>query len=316
MATNHIAKPHRIILYVLPALLAALAGCGQTRVRTATDQLLMSDAVDRTVSQIDFSPLSGQKVFFDKAHIGTVKGVLFVNSAYVISSIRQQMVAAGCLLQDDLAGADYVVEGRVGALGTDGHEVTYGIPASTGLSTAASLLPSAPPIPMIPEISIARKNDYRGAAKIALFAYHRETRKPVWQSGVTVSSSDAKEAWVFGAGPIQYGTIYEGTRFAGDRIRNLLYRRRAARSKPKGTVSYYDHVDFAQVARKSRKREATSETIEEEFAEIPDLSPLSKEILSTSHSSETQDVIADPGLPAPPPTADDPSPGAKVKPQP
>ncbi len=316
MATDHIAKPHRIVLCVLPALLAALVGCGQTRTRMATDQLLMSDAVDRTVSQIDFSPLSGQKVYFDKAHILTVKGVLFVNSAYVISSLRQQMLAAGCLLQEDQASADYVVEGRVGALGTDGHEVTYGIPASTGLSTAASLLPSAPPIPMIPEISIARKNDYRGAAKIALFAYHRETRKPVWQSGVTVSSSDAKEAWVFGAGPIQYGTIYDGTRFAGDRIRNLFFRRRADRNKSKGAVSYYDHVDFAQVSRKEKKRKATSETIEEEFAEIPDLSPLSQEILSTPDSSETQHVIADPGLPAPPPPADDPSPDTAVKPKP
>lgn len=301
MVTNLIPKPQRSILWLAPALLAALAGCGQTRQRLATDQLLMSDAVDRTVSRIDFSPLTGQKVYFDTTYIPkTLKGLLFVNSDYIVSSIRQQMVAAGCLLQDDAAGADYIVEARVGALGTDGHEVTYGVPASTGLSTAASLLPNAPPIPMIPEISIARKNDYRGAAKIAMFAYHRETRKPVWQSGVTVSASDSKEAWVFGAGPIQYGTIYDGTRFAGDHIRNLLYRSDDDRDGARGAVSYYDHVDFGQIAKKAEERKERAEALEQQFVEIPELSPLSQEILSAPDPSRTRNQIADPGLPAPP----------------
>ena len=71
------------------------------------------------------------------------------------------------------------------------------------------MMPAAPRLPMIPEISLAKKNDSRGAAKIAVFAYHRETRQPVWQSGVAVATSTAKEAWVFGAGPIRYGTIYD-----------------------------------------------------------------------------------------------------------
>jgi hypothetical protein len=300
MAIDHIAKPHRTIFYVLPALLAALVGCGQTRTRLGTDQLLLSDAVDKTVSQIDFSPLSGQKVHFEEKYVRAVKGLLFVNAEYVISSLRQQMVAAGCLLQDDAKGADYIVEARLGALGTDGHEVTYGIPPSTGLSTAASLLPNAPPIPMIPEISVARKNDYRGAAKIALFAYHRETRQPVWQSGVTVAASDAKEAWLFGAGPIQYGSIYDGTRFAGARLRSLFWRRRVNRDKSKGEVSYYDHVDFAQVAKKAEERKAMAEALDEQVVETPELSPLSQEVLAAPEPSQTQHEIADPGLPAPP----------------
>ena len=33
-----------------------------------------------------------------------------------------------------------MLEARVGTLGTDGHNVSYGIPASTGLTDAASLL--------------------------------------------------------------------------------------------------------------------------------------------------------------------------------
>ena len=37
----------------------ALTGCGSTKSRTATEQLLMSDAVDRAIAQIDFSELAG-----------------------------------------------------------------------------------------------------------------------------------------------------------------------------------------------------------------------------------------------------------------
>lgn len=312
MYMDQITKSRRGVFCLLPLLVALMAGCGQTRTRTATDQLLMSDAVDRTVSQIDFRPLSGQKIFFDVSYIKTVKGVLFVNADYVICSLRQQMLAAGCLLQEDKATAEYIVEARIGALGTDGHEVTYGIPASTGLSSAASLLPNAPPIPMIPEISIARKNDHRGAAKIALFAYHRETRRPIWQSGVAVSTSDAKEAWVFGAGPIQYGTIYDGTRFAGDRIRNIFSRGRAEDGRPQGVVSYYDHVDFGRIAKKAEERKAMAEALEEQFVEIPELSPLSQEILATPDASRPQQVIADPALPVPP-VAERPSPEGEMQ---
>ncbi len=136
-----------------------------------------------------------------------------------MSSLRQQMSAAGCKLQDTADKADYVVEARVGALGTDLHDVTYGLPASNALNAAASVISSVPAMPTIPEISVANRNDQSAAAKIALFAYHRESRLPVWQSGIATAKSTAKDTWVLGAGPVQRGTIYDGTLFAGNRLR-------------------------------------------------------------------------------------------------
>lgn len=147
-----------------------------------------------------------------------VKGNGFVNSDYIISSLRQQMLAAHCFLTDSMDQAEYVAEVRVGALGTDSHDVTYGIPASSGLSNAASLVPNAPAIPMIPEISLAKKADEEAAAKIAVFAYHRDTREAVWQSGLCQARSSAKDTWLFGAGPFQSGTIHDKTRFAGEAL--------------------------------------------------------------------------------------------------
>ena len=71
---------------------------------------------------------------------------------------------------------------------------------------------------MLPEISLARKTDDSAAAKIAVFAYHRETRQPVWQSGLSVTRSTAYGRWIFGAGPFQSGSIYDSPQFAGGEI--------------------------------------------------------------------------------------------------
>ncbi|MFO0868988.1 MAG: DUF6655 family protein [Pirellulales bacterium] len=213
--------------WIVAALGLALVGCGATKSRTATEQLLMSDAVDRAVAQIDFRDLAGQKVFFetrylvntkDPQFLGNQKGLGFVNAEYVTSSLRQQMVAADLRLQDKIEEADFVVEARLGAVGVDNNEIIYGLPASAPLSTAASTMMGGPPLPTIPEISFARKNVQVGAAKVGVFAYDRRTRQPVWQAGISQAMSDARDSWVLGVGPFQRGTIYKGTQFAGTRL--------------------------------------------------------------------------------------------------
>lgn len=193
-------------------------GCGTTREKLATDQLLLSDAVDRSVANIDFSPLAHQKVYLDTQFIKfQSKGPVDTN--YVVSSIRQQLVVAGCLIQENKEDATYIVEARVGTLGSDQHDINYGVPASHSLNAAASLVSSTPLLPVLPEISLARKSEDMAAAKVAVFAYHREDRHPVWQSGTSVAKSQAKAKWFLGAGPFQSGTIYEGTHFAGNRLK-------------------------------------------------------------------------------------------------
>ncbi|TWT32003.1 DUF6655 family protein [Blastopirellula retiformator] len=202
---------------LLVGLLLA-AGCGTTSNRTLTEQLVSSHAVDEAIADIDFQPLRGEKVYLDPSYLKNVKGAGFVNAEYITSSIRQQMNAAGCLLQDKADDADFVVEARIGALGTEGHTVTYGIPSNNAVSSAASLLPAAPPVPTIPEIAFAKKSKTIGGAKIALFAYHRESRQPIWQSGIAQSLGTARDTWLMGAGPFQGGNIYERAQFAGSRL--------------------------------------------------------------------------------------------------
>jgi hypothetical protein len=215
-----------LLLSSLLVIGVGLPGCGTTKSVTATEQLLMSDAVDSTVEKMDFRPLSGYKVFLDTTYIAPAGKAIpglpmpanLVTSDYVISALRQQLTAAGCMLVDTKDTAEIICEARCGALGTDGHNVTYGLPANNFLSTATAFVPNSPPLPMIPELSIAKRDVKSAAAKIAVFAYDRETREPLWQSGVAQAGSNARDTWILGVGPIQYGSIYRGTRFAGKRI--------------------------------------------------------------------------------------------------
>jgi hypothetical protein len=101
-------------LAVVLTLLGTLVGCGTTKTQEATEQLTLSSAVDNSIAAIDFRPLTGQKVFFDDTYIKNHKTPSVVNADYVISSMRQQIMAAGCLLQEKIETADIVIEGRVG----------------------------------------------------------------------------------------------------------------------------------------------------------------------------------------------------------
>ena len=99
------------------ALSVLLAGCGTTKwsdsPRTATEQLLISDAIDRAISEIDFSVLADAKVYLDTRFIITV-----LDQNYVISTLRQHMLASGCIIQDKPDDATYVVEVRTGSIKT------------------------------------------------------------------------------------------------------------------------------------------------------------------------------------------------------
>ncbi|MBM4000847.1 MAG: hypothetical protein FJ297_15130 [Planctomycetes bacterium] len=218
-------------------------GCGTTQSNLATQQLLMSDAVDRAVGRIDFGILAGQKVFLDDQYIQNVKGLGFVNSEYYVSALRQQMFAAGCRLQDKVEEADIVVEARVGSLATDAHDVTYGMPASKALSSGLSTIPNVPDLPTMPEVSVGRRSDQVGAAKILVYAYDRPARVPIWQSGASVAFSDARNTWVLGIGPFQTGSIYHGPRFAGTKLR-APWRRSPESAPPKDVVPIDESYTF------------------------------------------------------------------------
>lgn len=218
----HRLRMHRptgiFILGFSLALIGSSTGCGTTHwsdtARTATEQMLISDAIDKAVSGIDFTVLASRNVYLDTKFIsGTV------DEKYIVSTLRQHMLASGCVIRETIDDAEFVVELRSGAVGTNRHQVLLGIP-QTNLMPGQSLFPMAPQ--SIPEISLLKRTGQQGVCKIAVFAYNRQTGHPVWQSGIRQTASNAKDIWVLGTGPFQSGTIYEGTKFAGERLNTPL----------------------------------------------------------------------------------------------
>lgn len=239
-----------VVAAALLALITLLTtvGCGTTKSFTATEQLLLSDAVDSTITKIDFRPLTNHKIYLDTKYSEaagkpTQGGALdskLVNADYVISAVRQQLLAAECMLVDKREDADLIVELRTGALGSDSHSVIYGLPA-TNIGSATGLIAGTPAIPAIPELALAKKDLRSAAAKVALFAYDRQTLEPYWQSGIAQAGSNARDSFFFGIGPFQSGTIYAAPRFAGKRLSNALWRRSSSTAKNNEPINGVDH---------------------------------------------------------------------------
>lgn len=211
------ARPILRQFFMVAAACAAIAasGCNVTKSRLASEQLVVSDAVDHAVSQIDFSPLSGRKVFLDKQFMPPTNApgkppANNSNVEYVTSSLRQQLLAYNCQLQDKAEDAEIIVEARLGALGADSNEQTYGLPTGTVLRTAvAAATPGGEALPAFPDLSLGKRNHQLGAARLGVFAYDRKSREPVWQAGVLTGNSQARDLWVLGIGPFQNGRIYD-----------------------------------------------------------------------------------------------------------
>ena len=188
-------------------------GCGTTKwsdtSRTGTEQLLISNAIDQVVAKIDFSPMRSKKCFLDTTAIAQT-----TDRDYLATTIRQHLATAGAILAENESNADYIVEVRAGAVGTDRDDLLVGIPATTLPALPATSYSAT----TIPEIPIIKRTKQRGVAKIALFAYNKTTGQPVWLSGNSQGESSARNLWFAGTGPLTRGTIYHGTTFAGNPV--------------------------------------------------------------------------------------------------
>jgi len=260
----------------LPLLLLLLAGCGTALQRQGTEQLLLSDSVDRAIDQLDLSGLAGRKVYLDTEYMKTFKGNnIYINSDYIISALRQKMTTSGLRVETTRTEADYILEARVGALGTDTMEVTYGIPSSNGIGAAANAVSGVPVMPVIPEMSFGKRNGAIGISKVVVYAYHRDTGVPVWQSGAAVARSDSRDSWLLGVGPLTQGSVYEGPMLAGNRI-NPPFGKKNTR-QPKRPLTIADRQQYVHPAVLERQladaKAATDKVVEQASQNVTPATP-------------------------------------------
>ncbi|MDE2228321.1 MAG: hypothetical protein KGL11_04690 [Alphaproteobacteria bacterium] len=146
------------------ALALLAAGCTTERQtepkRTATEEMLISAAADRAVSQVDTTAFRGKKVFVDASDY---KGL---GPEYTVAAMHEALLKGGAMLVGDRKSADAVVEMRNGAQSIDKREFLIGIPAfSLPIPLTANAL-------QIPEIALYAKAQDIGVSKLAVAAYN------------------------------------------------------------------------------------------------------------------------------------------------
>ncbi len=179
---------------VVCAAIVSLTGCTSTNssntARTATEQMLVSNAVDQSLSKVDFQAFGGRKVFVEEKYLDCI------DKNYVASSVRHRVLMQGGQIASKAEEADLILEVRSGAVGTNSSNSFLGIPQI-----------QIPGMFATPEIKLINRVNQSGTAKIGLVAYDAKTHQVLGDGGMSLAKSADNNWYVFGIGPWQNGSV-------------------------------------------------------------------------------------------------------------
>ena len=179
---------------VVCAAMVSLTGCTSTNssntARTATEQMLVSNAVDQSLSKVDFQAFGGRKVFVEEKYLDCT------DKNYVVSSVRHRVLMQGGQIASKPEEADLILEVRSGAVGTNSSNSFLGIPQI-----------QIPGMFATPEIKLINRVNQSGTAKIGLVAYDAKTHQVLGDGGMSLAKSADNNWYVFGIGPWQNGSV-------------------------------------------------------------------------------------------------------------
>ena len=158
--------------------------------RTGIEQLLISNAVDQSLSKVDFRPVSGAKVFLKTDLLDCV------DKNYVMLTMRSKLLASHCTLVDKADDAEIVIEIASGGVGTDRTDLVVGTP-EIPLGIMGS----------VPKVNFYERKKAMGTAKLAIIATDAKSKQPVINSGFSLARSDLQHWSVMGSGPVLSGSV-------------------------------------------------------------------------------------------------------------
>ena len=170
------------IICCAAAVCFMVSGCADPRItntgRNAVEQYLLTNAVDRTVSQMDFRMLSGEKIRIDYSNLTPQ-----TEKNYLQAILEAGVAAAGAIIALKAEEAKYVLRPVCAALATEDSKIMFGTPQ----------LPV--PIPdmslslVIPELPLFKRINRYGHCKLAIEVLEAKTNKQARVIGPVVSSS-------------------------------------------------------------------------------------------------------------------------------
>lgn len=170
------------IICCAAAVCFLVSGCADPRItntgRNAIEQFLLTNAVDRSVSKMDFRMLAGEKIRIDYSNLTPQ-----TEKNYVQAILEARVAAAGAIIALKAEEAKYVLRPVCAALATEDNKIMFGTPQ----------LPV--PIPdmslslVIPELPLFKRINRYGHCKLAIEVLEAKTNKQARVIGPAVSSS-------------------------------------------------------------------------------------------------------------------------------
>ena len=189
------------------ALLAGLAsGCVNKQrmtqpAQSVGEQLLLSTAIDRTLSELDMEAIGRLKGF--KVYLSTTY-LKALDQEYLIGSLRDLLFSSGVLVVDDPEQAQMIVEVRSGANSLDSATVTAGIAEDQALPNPVTGAPVA-----LPELALFKKENNVSVTTVALVAYHADTRVHVFSSGTLLGGAYDRHYQILGLLRLRFTDVPE-----------------------------------------------------------------------------------------------------------
>lgn len=162
----------KILFVSLTAIFAVLfTGCTEPGItntgRNAVQELLLANAVERGLDQMDFRPLAGKKVTLDYVYLAPQ-----IYKEYFQACAETCLYTSGAAIVAKADEADYIVRLYVGTLATEHTTWNIGTPElpvpipDTSLNIA------------IPQLSLVKRITRNGVARFSALVLDAKTKKP------------------------------------------------------------------------------------------------------------------------------------------
>jgi hypothetical protein len=162
------------------ASVALLSGCSLSQdrsktARTGIEQLLLSQALERSLATLSLPLPDGATIMVDPAALNE-------DGAFAQKVIENRLVRLGFRIPKEAANAAYQAHVVIQSFGTEQGETFFGIPPIQSM-----LLPIS-----VPELSLYKNSHQQAMVRLALNVHHTETGQYItstpWYEGITFNN--------------------------------------------------------------------------------------------------------------------------------